>query len=162
MDVPQSHGSALRWDPFSIFGMLPSLDLVAQWIILTVKGGCCALPLYCMSSALSFASFEFPCSTPGKEERGLAPRFGEGLNLGKSHGQFWVTSGLCFRPLNNLFMTWSCPLVNTFTSLATLYLWVFGSCFYNVCDEKATGGRLLQFPSSSLAIFHPLWTSKVH
>jgi hypothetical protein len=40
--------------------------------------------------------------------------------LGKSNGQFWVTFGLCFWPLNNLFMTWSCPLVHTFTSLATL------------------------------------------
>jgi hypothetical protein len=95
----------------------------------------------------------------GKKERGLAPRFGEGVNLGKQKTPRTVLSyfWFMFSTIDKIFMIWLHPLVHTFTSLATpLPYGVF-------VMRKQLGQTSFNFlHSSSLAIFHPLWTLKVH
>lgn len=83
--------------------LCPSFALHDEWVL-------CRLHLW---------SFLAPLQ--GKK-KGAGPKvWGRGKLGDKPHGHFWVTSGLCFRPLNNLFMT--CSL--SFGS----YFYIFSNSF---------------------------------
>ncbi len=87
MDVPQSHdGSGLCWDPFSISGNASHpWTTFAQWIILTVKGGCCALPLCIAWRVLCrLHPLSFHAPSPGKERKGAGPKVWGRGKLGKT------------------------------------------------------------------------------